>query len=85
MKIKSLRDGLAKNEVNEEVERKVDELKEERKEKKEKVKVLYQESQEEKLKLKRLIANEDLNTYKAIVSFESEEDKMAVLKTPIKP
>ena len=49
------------------------------------MKVLYQDIHQEKLKLKRLIANEDLNTYKAIVSFECEEDKLAVLKSSIKP
>ena len=39
----------------------------------------------EKQKLKRLIANEDLNAYKAIVSFETEEDKLSVLKSTVKP
>ena len=85
--IKKLRDKIKESneKETEEIDRKVERLKEERKTKKDSVKNLYQEIHGEKQKLKRLIANEDLNAYKAIVSFETEEDKLSVLKSTIKP
>ena len=84
-KLKQLRSsGKREDGVNDKIEAEVEKLKIQRKEKKDKVKVLYAEIIQERKRLKHLVANEDLNTYKAIVSFLTEEDKISVLKTKLK-
>lgn len=85
-KIKELRSqGKKEDGIDEKAEAEVERLKGERKAIKDLVKALYADIIQEKQRLKRHVANEDLNTYKAIISFLTEEDKINVLKTVIKP